>query len=155
MTNTVGTTDMDWMKVALAEASLARNDVPVGSILVHSGQLIAKGRNRKEETNDPTEHAEIVALRAACHQLGSWRLDNCTLYTTLEPCPMCAEAIIQARISKLVFGAYDPLSGAAGSKFNLFVSGRIYPIPEVIGGILEEDCQNLLKEFFRGKVEQS
>lgn len=155
MAEKVGTTDVDWMEIALAEAVLADTDIPVGCIIVHSGQFIAKGRNRKEETNNPTAHAEIVALRAACNQIGSWRLDNCTLYTTLEPCPMCAEAIIQARISKLVFGAYDPLSGAAGSKFNLFVSGRIYPIPEVIGGILEAECQNVLKEFFRGKVEQS
>jgi len=151
MAETVSTIDVTWMKIALTEAGLAHSDVPVGSIIVQSGQLIARGHNRKEETNDPTDHAEIVALRNASRQIGSWRLDNCTLYTTLEPCPMCAEAIIQARISKLVFGAYDLLSGAAGSKFNLFVSGRIYPIPEVIGGILEEDCQNLLKEFFRGK----
>jgi tRNA(adenine34) deaminase len=154
MANTVSTPDATWMKIALTEAGLANGDVPVGSIIVQAGQLIAQGHNRKVETHDPTDHAEIVAIRAASQQLGTWRLENCTIYTTLEPCPMCAEAIIQARISKLVFGAYDPLSGATGSKFNLFVSGRIYPIPEVIGGILEEDCQSLLKAFFRGKVEQ-
>ncbi|CAM6003836.1 unnamed protein product [Sphagnum balticum] len=140
------------MTIAIEQARACVGDVPVGAVLTLDGEQIAAAHNRKELSLDPTDHAEIIVIRESTKKLGKWRLDGATLYTTLEPCPMCAEAIIQSRVSKLVFGAYDPRSGAAGSVFNLFVSGRPYPIPEMIGGMKEEDCQSLLKEFFRGKV---
>ena len=137
------------MEMALAQARASGEDVPVGCVLVKENELITSGYNQKEKNQDPTEHAEIVAMRKACALQNSWRLDGVTLYTTLEPCPMCAEAIIQARVSRLVFGAYDALSGAVGSKFNLFVPDRPYPIPQVTGGIMLEPCRDLLVEFFR------
>lgn len=140
-----------YMQKALQEACLAGEDVPVGAIVVHEGNVIGIGRNERERHLDPAGHAEIVAMRQAAQTLKNWRLTGCTLYVTLEPCAMCAEALIQARISKIVFGAYDPRSGACGSAFNLFVPGRLYPIPEVIGGIMEEECKQLLTDFFRGR----
>ncbi len=143
--------DERWMAAALAEALKSEEDVPVGALIVKEGVIIGAGHNERERTKDPTAHAEILAIRRAADYLGDWRLNNSTIYTTLEPCPMCAEAIVQARISRLVFGAYDYKSGAAGSVFNLFCEGRIYPIPEVIGGIMEDPCQNILTEFFRSK----
>lgn len=135
--------------MALQEARLSGDDVPVGAVLIKGNELIAKGHNQKEKTQDPTDHAEIVIIRQVCLNQKSWRLDGTTLFTTLEPCPICAETIMQSRVSRLVFGAYDPNSGAIGSKFNLFVPGRPYPVPEVTGGILQSECQDLLKEFFR------
>ncbi len=137
--------------MALSEARSAGEDVPVGCVIVCDGQLLARGYNQKEKNQDPTEHAEIVAIRKACASRKSWRLDGITLYTTLEPCPMCAETIIQARVSRLVFGAFDIQSGAVGSKFNLFIPGRPYPIPEIKSGVLLEPCQQLLLNFFREK----
>lgn len=137
------------MELAIEQAAGSGKDVPVGCLIVRNGRIIGQGCNQRETTNDPTAHAEIIALRAAAQHLNSWRLQDCSLYTTLEPCPMCAEAVIQARVARLVFGAYDPRSGAAGSAFNLFVKGRIYPLPEVVGGIMEQPCQELLTEFFR------
>ncbi len=129
--------------------------MPVGAVIVKNGKVISSGCNQREASGDPTAHAEIVALRAAAATTGSWRLDGTTLYTTLEPCPMCAEAIIQSRVARVVFGAYEPLSGAAGSAFNLFLPGRSYPIPEVIGGIMENECKALIVEFFRHKSKLS
>lgn len=146
--------DAHWMRAALSEAEQAGIDVPVGAVVVRDGELLASGFNQREATGDPTAHAEIVALRGAALALGTWRLSGATIYTTLEPCPMCAEAIIQARLSRLVFGAYDSASGAAGSAFNLFVPGRIFPIPEVIGGIAEQQCQDLLLAFFRSRPDR-
>ena len=139
------------MAVAISEAKLSGSDIPVGSVLVNENLLLAKAHNRKEKTQDPTDHAEIVVIRQVTSSLKSWRLTGTTLYTTLEPCPMCAEAIIQSRVSRLVFGAFDPKSGAAGSMFNLFVPGRPYPIPEIVGGIAEEECKSLIVQFFRGR----
>lgn len=141
------------MTIAIAEAKLAgvEGDVPVGCVLVKENVILAQGHNIKEQTQDPTDHAEIVVIRKATAAQKSWRLNDCTLYTTLEPCPMCAEVIIQARVSRLVFGAYDPKSGAIGSMVNLFIPGRIYPIPEVTAGIAEEECKKLLVNFFRNK----
>lgn len=138
-----------WMKLALAEAERAVPDVPVGCLIVKDGEVIARGRNEREVTQDPTAHAELIAIREAAKHLSSWRLADCTLIVTLEPCPMCAEAIIQSRISTLVFGAYDQRSGACGSAFNLFVGGRSYPLPEIIGGIEEESCERMLADFFK------
>jgi tRNA(adenine34) deaminase len=137
------------MEMALHEAGLSGEDVPVGCVLIRNNELIAKGNNQKEKTQDPTDHAEIVVIRQACAMQKSWRLDGTTIYTTLEPCPICAETIMQARVSRVVFGAYDLLSGAVGSKFNLFVPGRPYPIPQVTGGIMQEQCQEILQTFFR------
>jgi tRNA(adenine34) deaminase len=144
-------TDHDWMIEALAQAGQVVCDIPVGALVVKAGKIIGRGHNRREETNDPTAHAEIIAIRAAAVHLGTWRLTDTVLYTTLEPCPMCAEAIIQSRIAKLVFGAYDARSGAAGSAFNLFCQGRIYPIPEIVAGVGEHECQELLVKYFRQK----
>lgn len=143
--------DYYWIRAALAEARQAGNDVPVGALVVAGGKVLGQGHNQREKLGDPTAHAEIVAMREAAAQLGTWRLDGTTLYTTLEPCPMCAEALLQARVARLVFGAYDSRSGAAGSAFNLFSKGRIYPLPEIVGGLCEEQCQNLLVSFFRAK----
>ncbi len=150
-------TDQEWMLLALKKAreksepqisTAQAEDLPVGAVIVDNGQLICASRNRKEILNDVTAHAEIVALREAAAITGSWRLSGMTLYTTLEPCPMCAEAILQARVAKVIFGAYDSLSGALGSAFNLYGQKRIYPVPEVLGGIMEAQCSDLLKEFF-------
>jgi len=161
------TTYQEWMKLALAEAlrtdvevedSAAQGssvrgssirDVPVGCLIVRDGEIIGSGHNQREENQDPTAHAELIAIRAAAKHLSSWRLSDCTLIVTLEPCAMCAEAIIQSRIPTLVFGAYDQRAGACGSAFNLFVAGRSYPLPEIVGGIEEEECQRLLAEFFK------
>jgi tRNA(adenine34) deaminase len=142
-------TDTDWMRQALNEAAQVNSDVPVGAIIVMAGKIIGRGHNLREMTGDPTAHAEIIAIRQAATNLKSWRLTGAELYTTLEPCPMCAEALLQARVSRLVFGAYDPRSGAAGSAFNLFTQGRTYPLPEILGGICEDECQKLLLQFFR------
>lgn len=141
-------TEQEWMLLALEEARRVHSDVPVGCLIVLENVIVGRGHNQREENNDPTGHAEIIAIKEAAIRLGAWRLTGCTLISTLEPCPMCAEAAIQARIKRIVFGAYDIKSGAAGSAFNLFISGRIYPIPEVIGGIMEEECQSLLINHF-------
>ena len=147
--------DNKWMGAALEAALQSGEDVPVGCVLVKDGKLLSSAHNLREQTNDPTAHAEIVAIREASRLLNSWRLEGVTLYTTLEPCPMCAEAILQSRIAKVIFGAYDPRSGALGSVFNLFCEGRMYPIPEVIGGIMENQCQTVLKDFFRTRLNRS
>ncbi len=143
--------DIEWMKLAIAQARLSGDDVPVGCVLVLDGRVIGQGYNQREAKADPTGHAEITALREAAKHLSTWRLNGTTLYSSLEPCPMCAEAIIQSRVARVVFGAYDQISGAAGSAFNLFVEGRVYPIPEVVGGIHEEECRRLLSDFFKQK----
>ena len=124
----------------------------MGCVIVKDNKVLAEAHNEREEKQDPTGHAEIIAIGKAAKKLKSWRIEGATLYTTLEPCPMCAEAIIQVRIERVFFGAYDKKSGACGSAFNLFKKGRIYPVPEVFGGIEEEICQNLLKTYFESKV---
>jgi len=137
------------MEEALAEARQCGEDVPVGALVLKDGVVIARGRNMREAAGDPTGHAEIIAMREAARELGTWRLDGTTLVCTLEPCPMCAEAMIQARVARLIYGAHDTVYGAVGSAFNLFVEGRTFPIPEVIGGIKEEESRLMLKEFFK------
>ena len=137
------------MKAALAEArSAARGgEVPVGAVIVKNGEIIARGRNRREEKQNALSHAETEAINAACKYLGSWRLDGCEMYVTLEPCPMCAGAIINARISTLVFGAYDLKAGCIDSVVRL----SDIPLdnkPEIYGGIMEDECLSLLREFF-------
>lgn len=140
-----------WVRRALDVAARALpRDVPVGAVLVKDGQVIAEACNRREIDGNPVAHAEMLVLQEAAQKLGDWRLTGTTLYVTLEPCPMCASAIQQARVSHVVFGAYDPLAGACGSKYALLTPG---PDVGILGGILEEPCAALLKQFFRGRRE--
>lgn len=143
--------DHHWMRHALrlAEQAGREGEVPVGAVLVKDGQLIAEGWNRPIAGNDPTAHAEIQALRAAGKALGNYRLVDTTLYVTLEPCTMCAGAIIHARVARVVFGAPDPKTGAAGSVFNVLNSGMHNHTVEVAGGVLAQECGGLLTGFFR------
>ena len=137
--------------LALAEAAAAAGDVPVGCVVVDGkGTIIGEGFNRREETRSVTGHAELAALDAACRARGDWRLDDCTLFVTLEPCPMCAGAIINARIPTLVYGAKEPVSGSCGSVIDLFFE-RFGHTPRVSAGLCGEACAGLLKEFFREK----
>ena len=139
--------------IELARAAVsASGDVPVGAIVLDArGEVIATGVNQRELTNNPVGHAEIVAIEKAAAATGSWRLDGCTLVVTLEPCPMCAGAIAQARISKLVFGAWDEKAGAVGSKWDLLRDPRQIYKPEVITGVMEAECASLLADFFKDK----
>jgi tRNA(adenine34) deaminase len=140
------------MRRALALAADAGPDVPVGAVVLGpDGALAGEGRNRREADGDPTAHAEIIALRAAARALGGWRLAGCTLVVTLEPCTMCAGAILAARVSRLVYGAADDRAGAAGSRWDLLHDRRLGPPVEVIGGVLAADCAAALREFF-GKL---
>jgi tRNA(adenine34) deaminase len=143
--------DAEAMAVALAEArtALGTDDVPIGAVVIDpSGAVIATGRNEREAHHDPTGHAEIVALRQAGAALGSWYLDGCTLAVTLEPCTMCAGAIVLARIGRLVFGAWDPKAGAVGSLWDVVRDRRLNHRPEVVGGVAADECGALLEEFF-------
>ena len=139
-----------WMEYALREAEIAarRKEVPVGAVIVHGGLIIGKGSNQIELLQDPTAHAEMIALTAAAAHLESRRLDKCTMYVTLEPCPMCAGAIVLARIPLLVFGAYDPKAGACTSLYTITNDSRLNHRVHTIGGVLEEKCGGMLKEFF-------
>ena len=135
----------------LAKLAFQADEVPVGATIVLNDEVIASTYNQKERTNDPTAHAEILAIREACAKLNSWHLDAATMYVTLEPCPMCAYAVIQARIKKLVFGAYDPKAGGAGSVVNIFKKKLFNHEVEIVGGVLEEECSLLLKKFFQNR----
>lgn len=142
----------DYMRLALALAREAADhgEVPVGCVIAGpDGAVIGRGRNRREESGDATAHAEIEAIREACAARGGWRLDGCALYVTLEPCPMCTGAIINARVPTLVFGAREELSGSCGSVIDLFQE-RYGHRPAVYAGVLAEDCARLLRDFFRG-----
>ena len=137
--------------LALAREAAAAGEVPVGCVIVGpDGTIIGCGRNRREENADATAHAEIEAIREACRALGDWRLEGCRLYVTLEPCPMCAGAIINARVPVVVFGAREALSGSCGSVIDLFYE-RYGHRPQVWAGVLEADCAALLREFFQAK----
>jgi tRNA(adenine34) deaminase len=139
------------MREALAEAraALATSDVPVGAVVVDSsGRVLARGRNRREVDADPTGHAEVVALRAAAAALGSWRLTGCTLVVTLEPCTMCAGAVVLSRVDRLVFGAFDDKAGAVGSLWDVVRDRRLNHRPEVVAGVCAEESAALLREFF-------
>jgi tRNA(adenine34) deaminase len=145
-----------WMRRALTVAAAAPDggpdagDVPVGAVLYDAnGVEIAAARNEREATNDPTAHAEILALRRGAEVKGSWRLDGCTLVVTLEPCTMCAGALVLARVSTVVFGAWEPKTGAVGSLWDVVRDRRLNHRPEVYGGVLEEECAALLRAFFR------
>lgn len=145
-----------FMREALQQAEEARQagEVPVGCVIVRGGEIIARGRNRREEKQSTLSHAETEAIREANRVLGSWRLEDCTLYVTLEPCPMCAGAIINARIPKVFYGARDSVMGACGGVLNLFMED--FPNrPALVGGILQEECGKILEEFFRDLRRQS
>ena len=135
-----------YMRMAIEEAMNSSIDVPVGAVLIHESQVIAKAHNQKELNNDPTAHAEMIVIQEASKKLNNWRHENSTLYITLEPCPMCASAILYSRIPSIIFGAYDPLYGALGSSIDMTKIIRYKP--HIIGGVEEESCSALLKNFF-------
>lgn len=141
----------EFMELALAEAEkgFLRGEVPVGAVLVRGNEVIAKAHNRREGEKDPTAHAEILVIREASERTGDWRLLDTTLYITAEPCPMCAGAILLARIPRVVFGCYDKKFGGGGSLYNLLQDERFNHRVEVVAGILGDKCSNLLQEFFR------
>jgi tRNA(adenine34) deaminase len=142
--------DERWMEYALKEAAqaLRRKEVPVGAVIILENRIIGRGYNQIESLQDPTAHAEMIAITAAATWLGSRRLDDCTLYVTLEPCAMCAGAIVQARVPRLVFGAFDPKAGACGTLYNLVQDARLNHRVDLKGGICAEECGAFLKEFF-------
>lgn len=143
-------THADYMRIALdeAEKAAASGEVPVGAVVVSDGLVLARDHNRREVSGDPSAHAEMLALRAACARLGDWRLPDAAVYVTLEPCAMCAGALVLARVGKVAFGASDPDAGAGGSAYNILEDGRLGHRVEVIAGILEDECRELLKGFF-------
>ncbi len=145
--------DEYFMRLALREAERAmeHDDVPIGAVLVHDGEVLATGRNEREERQDPTAHAEVLALRDAAEKLGSWRVLDSVLYVTLEPCAMCAGAIVLARVPRIVFGAWDPKAGAAGSVLDVLAEPKLNHRPDVSGGLLAEECGALLSSFFAGR----
>ena len=142
--------DEKWMREALVLARMAEaaGEVPVGAVLVKDGALVGSGWNQPIGAHDPTAHAEVMALRAAAKHAGNYRLTGATLYATLEPCAMCAGALVHARVARLVYGAADPKTGAAGSVFNLTQTERLNHRLEVVGGVLAGECGDLLKDFF-------
>ena len=147
------TRDESWMSkvLNLAQHVESAGEVPVGALLVLNNECVAEGWNQPITNNDPSAHAEIIALRAAGQVLNNYRLVDSTLYVTLEPCVMCAGAIINARVARVVFGAYDPKAGAAGSVFDVLSSNRLNHSPEVYGGVLESQCADQLQSFFKDK----
>jgi len=142
-----------WMRIALQEAEYAQKsgEVPVGAVIVHGGRVIAAAHNQREQLRDPTAHAEMIAITQAADSLGSWRLEGCTLYVTLEPCPMCAGAVIQARIPVVVYGATDPKAGAVDSLFRLLADPRLNHRCEVVPGILAAEGGAILSRFFQAQ----
>jgi tRNA(adenine34) deaminase len=145
--------DEYFMRLALREAERAREhgDVPIGAVVTHAGEAIAQAHNERELLQDPTAHAELLALREAAGALGSWRVLDATLYVTLEPCAMCAGAIVLARVPRVLYGASDPKAGAAGSVLDVLSEPRLNHRPEVEGGLLAEECGELLSEFFASR----
>lgn len=144
-------TDEEYMKLAIAEgeAALVKGEVPVGAVMVIQGEVVGRGHNEREAGNDPTAHAEILAIRQAAQKLGGWRLLDTTIYVTVEPCPMCAGAIQQARIKRLVYGISDPKAGAVESLYNIVQDERLNHRVEVTAGVAEDECRALMKKFFR------
>src|SRR3954454_5745861 len=142
--------DEEFMRLAISEAerALEHDDVPIGAVVVRDGEVVGAARNERELDQDPTAHAEILALRAAARTVGHWRILDSTLYVTLEPCAMCAGAIVLARVPRVVFGTVDPKAGAAGSVLDVLGEPRLNHRPEVVGGVLAEPCAALLREFF-------
>jgi len=141
-----------YMQEAIGEAykALQIDEVPIGAVVVHNGQIIGRGYNQRETLADPTAHAELLAIREAAQYLGSWRLTGASLYVTLEPCPMCAGAIVNARISTLIYGADDPKGGAVSSLMNIVQDKRLnHSVVQVIAGIRQQECAQLLRDFFK------
>jgi tRNA(adenine34) deaminase len=150
MSKSLQTETLKFMSLALREAqrALDEDEVPVGAVIVQSGRVVARAHNRPIHLNDPTAHAEILALRRAAKKLGNYRLNDCTLYVTIEPCAMCAGAIVQARLWRIVFGASDPKAGAGGSALKILNHPRLNHRVEVLRGVMLEDCAIILREFF-------
>jgi tRNA(adenine34) deaminase len=146
-------TDIFFMRLALEEAKLAfqEGEVPVGAVLVKDGSIIAKAHNCRESLNDPTGHAEIVALRSSAKQMSTWRLTNATLYVTKEPCIMCAGTMVNARLGRLVYGCRDEKGGAVNSLYKLLADKRLNHQVEVISGVLEKECADILQRFFKSR----
>ncbi len=144
--------DKFFMQEAIEQAKAAQdsNEVPIGAVIVKDGEIIARAHNLRETNQSATAHAEILAIQNACEKLGTWRLEGATLYVTLEPCPMCAGAILMSRVDRVVYGANDPKAGCAGTFMNLLDDSRFNHQCEVVSGICEEECGNLLTTFFRG-----
>lgn len=140
-----------FMRAALeeAQAAMEEGEAPVGAVMVRAGRLIARAHNQREQLRDPTAHAEMIAITQAAAAIGSWRLEDCTLYVTLEPCPMCAGAIVQARIPRVVYGAADPKAGAVRSVFRLLSDARLNHRAEVVSGVLAQPCGEILTRFFQ------
>lgn len=141
----------EYMEAALEEAKIAFDlgEVPVGAVVVRGGEIIARAHNMTETIKDPTAHAEVLAIREAARALGGWRLIGCDLYVTMEPCSMCAGAIVWSRVERLFYGARDPKAGAVGSLFDIPGDSRLNHNPEVVGGVMEEECSAIVKDFFR------
>jgi tRNA(adenine34) deaminase len=140
-----------YMAQALDQAEIAREngDVPIGAVIIYKGQIIGKAYNQREQLNDPTAHAEIIALTQAAEFVGSWRLDGCTIYVTLEPCPMCAGALVLARMDRLVYGCDDPKAGACKSLYNIVQDDRLNHTLDVTSGVLADKCSSQLQSFFQ------
>lgn len=147
--------DIEWMEEALGQAQKAfkLDETPIGAIITLDGQVIAKGYNRRNTDKNPLAHAEMFAINEAARVIGDWRLEDCTLYVTLEPCPMCAGAIVQARIPKVVFGARSPKAGFAGSVMNILQLDTLNHQVDIVEGVLEEECSGILKEYFHNMRE--
>ena len=148
-----GQTDVHFVEMALEEARQAarEGEIPVGAVLVREGQVLARNHNRREQDRDATAHAEVLVLREACRQLGRWRLSDTALYVTLEPCPMCAGAIWNARVGRLVYGAWDSAAGACGSQFNLPAHPSLNFRTQVTAGVMEEECRKILQDFLKAR----
>ncbi|MCJ7728405.1 MAG: tRNA adenosine(34) deaminase TadA [Sedimentisphaerales bacterium] len=144
------TVDEQFMRIAIDQAQIAQEngDVPIGAVIVHNNQVIAKAYNQREQLQDPTAHAEIIALTQAAAALENWHLNGCTMYVTLEPCPMCAGALVLARIDRLVYGCDDPKTGAVKSLYNITQDSRLNHRLEVTSGVLADECSQILQEFF-------
>jgi len=154
--STLLTSDRRWMKLALRQAELAfdKGEVPVGAVVVQGAQVVGRGHNMVETLKDPTAHAEVIAITAACETLGTKWLKGCTLYVTLEPCPMCAGALVWARLDRLVFGAFDAKAGAASTLYNIPQDPRLNHQMEIISGVEAEDAAGLLQAFFQQQRKQ-
>jgi tRNA(adenine34) deaminase len=139
------------MALAEAEAAYAEDEVPIGAVIVRNDRVIASAHNQREQLRDPTAHAEMIAITQAAEQMASWRLEDCTLYVTLEPCPMCAGAILQARIPVVVYGAFDPKAGAVHTLYQLLSDPRLNHRPQTVSGVLMEPCGAILTRFFQAQ----
>lgn len=149
--------DARYMKMAIDQAFIAEEngDVPIGCVIVHENRVIAKAYNQREQLHDPTAHAEIIALTQAAEAIGNWRLHGCTIYVTLEPCPMCAGALVLGRLDRLVYGTDDPKTGAVHSLYNIVQDDRLNHRLEVTAGVLREDCRTQLQAFFKRRREEN